>query len=154
MKLYRIVKTKHLSSAWSGFGAEQYGGRWNHPGYSAIYVATSISLAMIEMLVHLQKSQLLNSYTLLSLEIPDQQIAQLDTSSLSNNWKSYPAPDETMDIGDSWLESYSSVGLLVPSVIVPQEYNALLNPRHHELITYLQAVKTEPLNFDQRLLSD
>ncbi|WP_159565660.1 RES family NAD+ phosphorylase [Budvicia diplopodorum] len=154
MKLYRIVKTKHLGSAWSGFGAEQYGGRWNHPGYAAIYAATSISLAMLEMLVHLQKSQLLENYVTLAIEIPDLQITTLEISSLSNGWNSYPAPDETMDIGDSWLESYSSACLLVPSVIVPTEYNALLNPRHHELITCIQSVEIKPLSFDQRFLSD
>ena len=151
MRFYRIIKTKHISSAWSGFGAEQYGGRWNHPGYAAIYVASSLSLAMLEMLVHLQKSQLMDSYSMLTIDVPDEQIIELDSSSLSRHWQNYPAPDETMDIGDRWLESYSSVALLVPSVIVPAEYNAILNPHHHELIAYLKSVEQRPLKFDQRL---
>lgn len=154
MRFYRIIKTKHISSAWSGFGAEQYGGRWNHPGYAAIYVASSLSLAMLEMLVHLQKSQLMDSYSMLTVDVPDDQIIELDSSSLSQYWKNYPAPDETMDIGDSWLESYSSVALLVPSVIVPEEHNAILNPRHNQLITYLESAEERPLYFDRRLLEN
>ncbi|QIQ21771.1 RES family NAD+ phosphorylase [Zophobihabitans entericus] len=152
MKLYRIVKTEHIASAWSGYGAQQFGGRWNHPGRAMVYTASSISLAMLEILVHLQKSQFMSSYSLLSIEIPDKKLLNLDSDKLSRKWNTYPALDETMDVGDKWLEEGKSVGLIVPSVIIPLEKNVVLNPAHPDFSGYIKEQTIQLVSFDSRLI--
>lgn len=151
MKLYRIVKTKHLATAWSGSGAQLYGGRWNPPGKPVVYLATSISLAILEVMVHLQSSMLLQAYTLLSIEVPEENLPALDVSALSADWKDPSPPDSTQNLGEVWLEAGESVGLRVPSVIVPSEFNAIINPRHADFAALLESVQTEVMVFDQRL---
>lgn len=152
MRLYRIVKTKHLSTAWSGTGAQLYGGRWNPPGKPVVYLATSISLAILEIMVHLQSSLLLQSYTLLSIDIPDEKLEQLDIDNLSEDWKDPLPPDSTQSLGEAWLQSASSVGLRVPSVIVPSEFNVIVNPLHPDFAPLLGSVEKQPMAFDPRLI--
>ncbi|MDN5681370.1 MAG: RES domain-containing protein [Ewingella sp.] len=152
MRLYRIVKTKHLSTAWSGTGAQLYGGRWNPPGKPVVYLATSISLAILEIMVHLQSSLLLQSYTLLSIDIPDEKLEQLNLVNLSEDWKDPSPPDSTQNLGEAWLQSASSVGLRVPSVIVPSEFNVIVNPLHPDFAPLLASVEKQPMAFDPRLI--
>lgn len=148
---YRIVKAKYLDSAWSGYGAQQYGGRWNHKGKAMIYLATSVSLAMLECLVHFDDAAILQHYILLSIDVSDMDIVTLEPTALPANWQQLTAPQETMDIGSEWLDSGSSVGLLVPSVIVPMEKNILINPQHTNFATYLIHAQAVPQIFDLRL---
>lgn len=151
MRLYRIVKTKHLATAWSGSGAQLFGGRWNPPGKPVVYLATSISLAILEIMVHLQNSLLLQAYTLLSIEIPDDKLPRLDLSQLPSDWKDPSPPDSTQSLGEQWLLAGESVGLRVPSVIVPSEFNAIMNPLHADFAALLETVQTEVMVFDPRL---
>lgn len=151
MKLFRIVQTRHLATAWSGAGAQLYGGRWNPPGRPVVYVTTSISLAILEILVHLQNSMLMRSYTLLSIEMPEDLLDTLEVSELASDWRSASPPDSTQRQGDEWLAEGDYVGLKVPSVIVPSEYNVLLNPLHPAFVDLLSSVQREPMIFDPRL---
>jgi len=151
MKLYRITKARYAASAWTGEGAERFGGRWNSRGKRAVYVASSISLAQLEILVHVEKADLLESYCCYEMTVPESQLAVLDTASLPANWRDDPAPEEARLIGDQWLASRSSVGLLIPSTVVPQEYNALLNPQHPEHEKIIDQALEIPLQFDPRL---
>ncbi|WON77933.1 RES family NAD+ phosphorylase [Serratia sp. UGAL515B_01] len=148
---FRIVKTKYLDTAWSGYGAQRHGGRWNHKGNAMIYLATSVSLATLECLVHFDDSALLQHYTLLSIEVSDTDIIALEPTALPTNWQQLTAPQETMDIGSEWLDSGSSVGLLVPSSVVPMENNILINPQHTDFTAYLSSVQAMPHIFDPRL---
>ncbi|WP_108650885.1 RES family NAD+ phosphorylase [Dongshaea marina] len=151
MKGYRIVKSEYLSSAWSGYGAELYGGRWNSKGHKAVYCATSISLAMLEILVHINSEALLNDYVLLEIELTEDDVMGLHSSDLPTSWNAEPATEETQELGDEWLQSQLSVALLVPSVVVPQEMNLLLNPLHPEFTGIIQKAARLPVLFDRRL---
>ncbi|MGY5957646.1 RES domain-containing protein [Kosakonia sp. BK9b] len=150
---YRLVTRRYASEAWTGSGANLYGGRWNHKGHPAVYVASSISLAALEMLVHIHSDSMLRQYGLFSIEIPDKDIEFLDTQWLPADWQEYPAPLSTMDLGTAWLEANSSVALVVPSCVVPLENNAVLNPHHPGFSTLLKTVKEHPFVFDPRLAS-
>jgi RES domain-containing protein len=125
---WRICKQKHSKHAFSGEGARRFGGRWNNPGTAVIYVAGSQSLAVLEILVHLNSADLLGKYMLIPVEIEESLIG--DVSVLPKNWGTYPAPPEVKLIGDSWVMGRSSVALRVPSTLVPNENNFLLNPQH------------------------
>ena len=127
---WRIVLAKFQAQAFDGDGARIHGGRWNSPGTRMVYCAGSVSLATLEMLVHLPGSALLPSYRVISVDLPDSKIEVLDASLLPRDWTRFPAPPRLQDLGDEWIASRRSVALRVPSAVVPMESNYLLNPEH------------------------
>lgn len=129
-RFYRIVKARFVNSAWSGQGAAKFPGRWNNTGVSVIYVASSLALAALEMLAHLDTSSLLDSYRWAWIDVPDREIEHLNPKILPRNWRSNPAPPSTRNIGQDWIDRSSKVGLEVPSVVIPTESNLVLNPNH------------------------
>ena len=92
MIFYRLTKTRYLMSAWLGQGAREAGGRWNSVGTAMVYLSQTASLTMLETLVHLQAPQLLDAFTLLSIELPDEQIQTLDRQRLPETWSCEEAP--------------------------------------------------------------
>ena len=148
---WRIVKRKHVKNAFSGDGARLFGGRWNNPGVPLIYTATSQSLAVLEILVHLEAPELLERYVMLGVGIEESLIADLDESRLPKNWKVSPAPPGVRAIGDEWAAARVSVVLRVPSVIVPSERNLLLNPLHRDF-SRLKIANSSAFRFDSRML--
>ncbi|MBP6121328.1 MULTISPECIES: RES family NAD+ phosphorylase [Providencia] len=151
MILYRLIKSDFAHDAWSGQGARLYGGRWNHKGTSAVYVSTQISLATLEILVHLNQERLLNHYNLFSIEISDKQVMRLPLEHLPDDWQNDPAPTSTMDIGTAWLTDNASVALLIPSCVIPYEYNAIINPNHPQFTKAINSIKPLDFSFDARL---
>ena len=130
LSAWRIVKAKHAASAFSGIGARLAGGRWNSPGHPVVYTAASASLAMLEMLVHLQSEELLKRYVLFEVTFDDSLVTTVVPTSLPKTWRKSPPPAALQRIGYAWLAAGTSAILRVPSVIVPAEYNYLLNPAH------------------------
>ncbi len=149
ISIYRIVKKKWADSAFDGEGARLFGGRWNNKGKSCVYVAGSESLALLEILVHLESDAILNAYCVIKSNIDNKQIMTL--GNLPKNWQAEPAPPQTAIIGDQWLKSGQSLALRVPSVIVPREYNYLLNPNHPDMAQMIQTTEVIDLNIDPRL---
>lgn len=133
VRAYRLVKKKWAHTAFDGEGAKRFGGRWNSKGRRCVYLAGSESLAILEIMVHLEDYRLLGEYALFALELPRRAIMQLDAAALPGSWREDPAPIETAALGDAWLASNESAVLAVPSVIVPRELNYLLNPQHPQL---------------------
>lgn len=127
---WRIVKTSHASGALSGEGARLYGARWTSRGRPAVYASESIALATLEILVHTASPALLAAYSLFRIEIPDTLITTLDEEALPDNWRDYPAPAALRRIGDDWLDRAPTPVLRVPSVIIPEEYNYVIDPGH------------------------
>ncbi|CCO68586.1 RES domain-containing protein [Yersinia enterocolitica] len=108
-------------------------------------------MSMLETLVHIQDSSTLSEFELFQIEIEDSNIMLLQPQDWPTNWRSDPAPATTMDIGTEWLESESSLGLLVPSTLVPTENNLLLNPQHKSFQACLSSVQPLSFAFDPRL---
>ena len=152
MIFYRLTKSQYAAEAWSGYGGKHYGRRWNHKGYPTVYVATSVSLAALEVLVHIGRESVLDEYTLLSIDIPDAEVAYLAEAFLPPDWRHDPAPLSTMDLGTGWLQSAEGAALMLPSTIIPMENNAILNPLHPAFSDYLPGVKALPFMFDRRLI--
>lgn len=151
MILYRLIKSDFAYDAWSGQGASLYGGRWNHKGSPTVYASTHISLAALEILVHVNRQSILENFSLFSIEISDKQLMKLSNDYLPGDWLQDPAPLSTMDIGTNWLQSKDSVALLIPSCIIPYEFNAIINPQHPYFDKILTTVKQLDFNFDPRL---
>ncbi|ANF56299.1 RES family NAD+ phosphorylase [Halotalea alkalilenta] len=127
---YRLIKKKWQASAFDGEGARLFGGRWNSRGKSCVYLASSESLAMLEVMVHLNDYGLLRHYAILQVRLPEDAIIHLPIDQLPDDWRDEPAPPSTAELGDGWLGGGSSLALAVPSVVVPRELNYLLNPTH------------------------
>ncbi len=147
---WRIVKQKHSRTALSGEGARLFGGRWNSPGVSMVYLAQSQALAALEMLVHLDAAELLRSYVIIEVGIDERFISRVDRARLGRNWRSDPPPAKLRAIGDNWVAGNSSVVLQVPSVLVPAEFNYHVNPRHADFAK-LHFNKQSLFRFDSRL---
>ncbi len=151
IQAYRICQRKFARSAMDGEGARLYGGRWNNPGTRMIYLASSVALAQLELLVHLESDEILHaSYVIIPVKIPSRLIQNLEHRLLPRNWRSPSAPPSTRRLGDEWANTQSSLVLRVPSVIVPQEWNFLINPDHPSF-TNLEVGKPMSLVFDRRL---
>jgi RES domain-containing protein len=147
---WRIVKRKHAAAAFTGDGARRHGGRWNHKGTAIIYTAQSISLAALEMLVHLSAAELLTEYVVLSVAFESKHIETSKRSNLPRNWRDDPPSVEAQSFGSDWAASGRSVVLRVPSVIVEMEFNYLINP-HHSDFAQLKFGSLRPFGFDPRL---
>ena len=147
---YRIVKAKHARNAFDGEGARLQGGRWSNIGTRVVYTAGSLSLAILEILVHLQNTEALSAYVVIRVEFPDNVVDDLDPALLPANWRVSPAPARTMEIGDDWVKESRSAILKVPSVIIPSEHNFLINPGHQDFFR-ITVGDTTPLDVDPRV---
>ena len=130
MKVWRVVKRKHAAKSFDGKAAQRFGGRFNSPGRRVVYTSATKSLALLEVLVHIDVGRPLPRLVAFSFQVPDDLIETLPGSKLARQWRSSEGMPATQRIGDEWLESGRSLALAVPSVIVPEEYNYLLNPEH------------------------
>jgi len=148
---WRIVKAVNAASAFTGEGARIAGGRWNSPGIAVVYAAGTASLAMLEMLVHLQSRELLRRYVLFEVTFDEALVTAVASRDMPETWKMSPPSAEGQGLGDAWvLEEHSAV-LKLPSVIVPDEFNYLLNPSHGDFAKITIGPK-QSVEFDHRLL--
>ena len=126
---WRLTKTKRLATAWDGEGARRTGGRWNSVGTAVVYVSATLSLALAETLVHIPGG-VLPAFTAIAIEFDESLVSVLDPKDLPTGWNKHPPPASTQAIGDAWVAAASGAILRVPSVVVPVEFNYILNPRH------------------------
>ena len=148
---WRIVKKRYAARAFDGEGARRFGGRWNSPGVSAVYVASSRSLATLEMAVHVDPSALLASFVLIPCEFEARLVTAVDRSALPARWRRDPSPPELAAIGDAWVKQARSAVLAVPSAIIEEESNFLLNPAHPEF-SQIKIGEPRDFEFDERLI--
>ncbi len=148
MITYRLTTGKFANDI-SGTGAKLYGGRWNPVGIGVLYTSEFISLAILEILVRASKNTSPDSYTLTSFEIPEKNIVQVELKKLGTGWKS--DINYSQEIGKHFLITNNSLCLKVPSAIVQQENNFLLNPLHVDF-KKIKIVKSELLELDKRLI--
>lgn len=151
LSVWRIVKQKHIATAMTGEGARLYGGRWNSAGQAVVYTASSAALAAMEMLVHLERTELLAAYALIEVLVPNRLVHSIDPSLLPDHLRETPPPPSLRRIGDGWLNEKRSVALRVPSAIVDVDTNVLLNPQHPD-ISKITVQKARPFAFDRRLV--
>ena len=149
MLLYRIVKTAYADL--SGSGVRLYGGRWNSEGKPMVYLASSRSLAVLEALAHLSPTNIPNDYCMLIVEVPDKAAATLDIKTLPEHWHEFPEQNILKQIGNRFLADKENLLLKVPSAIVNEEFNYLLNPLHPDA-SKVKITSKQPFKFDARLL--
>jgi RES domain-containing protein len=131
----------------TGEGARLVGGRWNSPGRPLVCASESLALCLSECLAHITGA-LPRDYTGFRISVPDDSIEELDLAKLKAGWERDPA--QTRAIGDEWLGEQHSLALIVPSALLPDSGNVLLNPRHPDAAR-LRVVSQQPFTFDPRL---
>ena len=149
---WRITKRRHAAYAFDGEGARLFGGRWNSPGVPMVYVASTRALAVLEQLVHLDRATLLSSFVLIPCEFDEQLVTDLDPALLPPDWRREPPPSEVAVIGDLWVKNAVSAVLAVPSAVIEEERNFLLNPGHPHF-PKIKIGDSVDFDFDRRLLN-
>ena len=145
-----MSKIRHARDL-SGKGAQLAGGRWNKKGLPALYLAENRSLSILEAIVHCHSINDLNNRVILSIEVNDNLIDVFNTKKLPNNWNSFPWNNFTINEGSKWLKSLNNLSLQIPSAIIPEEINYIVNPRHPEF-NKVKIVDKQVFRPDQRLL--
>ena len=148
--LWRLCAAKYGPSAYSGEGAELYGGRWSPAGVAVAYCSESRALAVVEVLANADEADRLFAlpWVLVPAEVSAELVECPDR--FPTNWRQYPHPPATQVVGAEWARAQRSVGLRVPSAVVPGEFNYLLNPKHPQF-SRVKVGRPEPFAFDPRL---
>lgn len=116
-----------------------------------VYTSATLSLAVMELLVHLDDDDLARAYVAVAAEIPDTvAVRRVRAVDLPRRWRSYPAPAALPELGRRWATAGETAVLAVPSAVIPHEVNYLLNPRHPHF-KRIRVAKPEPFIFDPRL---
>ena len=150
MYLYRVVRNKYLYDL-SGAGSKLFGGRWNSPGIPALYTSASKSLAVLESLTNTPPAILQNDFSILIVEIKGRILAhEFHEKDLPKNWKVYPAPINLAKLGDKWLLARKKLLIKVPSVVIPSEFNYIINPLHEDM-NKVKIIAAEKLELDGRV---
>ena len=148
---WRIVRTERVSEAFTGEGARLAGGRWNSRQVRVIYTSEHQSLAALELLAHINPRIEL-SFSSFRIEWDDLATEKVYLNQLPPAWRDYPPTNGTIAIGDLWAKRQRTAILAVPSVLIPEEVNYLLNPAHPDF-KRIEIGLPRLFNFDQRLLA-
>jgi RES domain-containing protein len=154
MKVWRLCRAPYAAEAFNGEGARRFGGRWNSRGVPMVYTSTSLSLAAIELFVHLEPNQTPTDLVYFSAELPEGEPARtIQPSQLAADWwTDEPASDgaTAREMGDGWIRDLTSLALMVPSVPIRSEWNVLINPLHPRM-RELRIEAPQPFVFDARM---
>lgn len=150
IKVWRLVTRRPVNVAFTGEGAWRYGGRWNRKGIRIVYSAESRALVLLEMLV--QDESLRARYVLIPAEIPSGlTVETIDLNDLPANWREPKGSDALKEIGSKWAMDQKSAVMIVPSAIIPDERNYLLNSLHSDF-KKIRVGKPAALVIDARLI--
>lgn len=151
MELYRITQEVYAGDL-SGNGARLFGGRWNSEGFYALYAASSRSLALLETLAHTPAKMLQKkTYMLVTISVPDKLLPRvIDVKKLAEDWDAADIRQYTQQIGDIFLSDKQELLLSIPSVLMPEENNYILNPLHADM-KKVRITHSRRIQFDERI---
>src|SRR6056297_1029767 len=153
IEVWRITDKKYSDTAFSGEGARLWGGRFNSPGTFAVYTSGSLSLALLEIIVQTNDRSNLKKKVLHRASIPQNLIDNPSINKLPGGWDRIPATNISQYYGDEWLRKGTNPVLKIPSVVVPLEYNYVINPAH-KLFSSIDITRAEPLPVDPRFFNN
>jgi len=150
IKAWRLSKARYAADL-SGVGAARDGQRWNPPGQPAVYLGLTPEITVLELMVHLN-GVFAAPLVLCSYAVPDEPrlIARPDPSDLPPGWDAIPHSHSSATFGGRWLRAAGQLALVLPSVVVPQARNLMLNPLH-PAITTVALLDQVPFRLDHRL---
>ena len=148
MEVFRLSKLRY-SHELSGQGAALAGARWNSQGLEMVYTAESRALALAEVVVHLPQAALPRDFRMMQIYLPEEDRApRLERPPAG--WNAFPPEQASQRVGDAFLLENRYLSLPVPSVVVPGDWNYLLNP-YHPAFARVAIREVTPFLIDQRL---
>lgn len=151
MIVYRLTKEKYKNEL-SGKGAEIHGGRWNNKGRRVIYTGESRALCTTEIAVHTPLGIMPIDYYLQTIEIPKLKMFEISKKNLDKGWRNFPHEISTKQLGDKFIDDSKYLVMKVPSAVIQDEYNYLINPNHKDY-SKVKMLKVEEFKFDKRLFT-
>lgn len=153
MRIYRLLcKSLYSPSVLRGEGGLVADGRWHRLGAPIVYAASSESLAVLEVRVHVGNHLPKAPYTMHTIELPDELAEELDARILSQGWNAVPHTRVSQDFGAEWLKAQRSLALRLPSIHSRSDSTILINPAHPDA-TRVRIIHAEPYRFDARLFA-
>lgn len=149
MQVYHLGASKFATQL-SGEGAKLFGGRWNNIGQPCIYTSESQALGILEYAANVSLENIPHSLSITVYMLPDDGWKEFKLSDLPKDWNEVPAPRSTMEFGTAHLQKGRYLALKLPSVIIPTEYNFILNPLHPDF-KKIRIKEVLPFNFDARI---
>jgi RES domain-containing protein len=148
MFIYRITWSKYAKDL-KGEGSRLFGSRWNHKGTYCLYAAESRALSMLEYAVNTRLNDIPEDLSVITYSIPGE-VHKLSVPDLPENWNSPKVSNSTRDIGTNLLRERKHLIIQVPSVIIPEEFNFLINPLHYDM-KKVAIANISKFSFDVRL---
>lgn len=148
---YRLTKSPNQFYAFSGEGAKRYPGRWNTLGVPVVYLAEHLAVATLEILVHWHEVSQVSGYVYYQVQIEPLAIETANMTKVSKDWASAIATTSTKEYGATWAQQLRSPVLCIPSAVVPEAKNYILNPLHPELLQAIEIKAPQPYRLDERL---
>ncbi len=150
MVVYNIRKLEYSKK----LIASGFSNRWNKDEEYVIYTSSSRALAMLELLVHRSGIDLGQGFRLLEikLNITEKDIEEVKIEKLGKNWQGIEAYSQEQKIGSEWYKKFDKLILKVPSVVIPQEYNYVINTRHKDFEKKVKLELVEEIDFDKRII--
>lgn len=149
MRVYRLSKSKYAHDL-RGTGAKRFGGRWNKRGTPCIYSSESRALAVLEYSVNANVDLIPRALSICVFEIDYKRVKEVKTQTVPGNWKEIPAPLSTKEFGTDLLDDGIPI-LKIPSIVIPGEYNYILNPMTDK--NHFKLVDIRDFVFDLRIKS-
>jgi RES domain-containing protein len=150
MLVFRISKAKYAKK----LEASGVANRWNKAGQFVIYASGSRALATLELVVHRSAIIQSESYKVMVIDIPiakPEMVLEIKQSELPSNWNTLQSYPRLQEIGSKWYENKASLILKVPSAMIPQEHNFVINTAHDSFKTQIKLIDLEDFFWDGRL---
>lgn len=160
LTVWRLCNERYAESAFEGIGAKRVGGRWNSRGTPIGYTSESLALAALELLVHVRAEDVPDDLIAIFARVPRHLIIEpfvdeksdVQKEALPEGWRSVSGNAAVVARGDQWQQSGVSAAMQVPSVVIPEEFNVLLNPEHPDF-ALIEIGEPRPFSFDSRLFA-
>jgi RES domain-containing protein len=150
VRVWRV--TRQAYQELNGEGARLAGGRWNSEGVAVVYASSTLSLAALEYLVHIDMEEVPGDLIAVQIEVPDDApVQEVGVADLPRDWNREPQHAACVEIGDRWASECRALVLRVPSAVIPEEANCLLNPAHPDAAR-VGVISARAFAFDPRLL--
>ena len=150
MRVWRIARVAHRRL--DGDGARLWGGRWNSPGIPVVYASASLALAALEYLTHVDIRDAPDDLVAMAIDVPDEHgVSSIGPDQLSADWNRIADSGACVARGDAWVAERRTLALRVPSAVVPEECNVLINPDHPGARD-VRVVSTRRFQFDPRVM--
>jgi RES domain-containing protein len=152
VRIFRVVHRNYVSDPFSGKGGLVASSRWASAGQLVSYAAESLALATLEKLAGAGQMSRLTELVYVVAALGEEAVHAPPTDALPTGWDRRPPGGASRAFGDRWLRNRTSVALRVPSVVVPDGWNYVINPAHPAFVDHLSHEEPTPLELDPRIL--